>query len=153
MPLNLKHVWTLQQFGEVLPYDHDYRCVIVDRDSKFSKDLRKCVQAMGVRILRTPRMAPQANACCERLIGTTRRECLDFLIPLSEEHLRRILQSWVTFYNRVRPHSSLGPSVPDPSDLPVDPGRDRHGIPTDRRVVSTSVLGGLHHDYRLDLAA
>ena len=48
----------------------------------------------GVRLLRTPRRAPQANAYCERLIGITRRECLDFLIPLSEEHLRRLLTEW-----------------------------------------------------------
>lgn len=146
--------WTLLQFREAIPCEHDYRFLIVDRDSKFSADLHRSVRAMGVRPLRTPRRAPQANSYCERLLGTTRRECLDFLIPLSENHLRRILQSWVTFYNRARPHSSLGPSVPEPaSDLPVDPGRDRHGIPTGRRVVSMPVLGGLHHDYRLDLAA
>lgn len=146
--------WTLQQFREAIPDEHDYRFLIIDRDSKFSKDLRKPVQAMGVRVLRTPRRAPQANAHCERLLGTTRRECLDFLIPLSERHLRRILQSWVAFYNGARPHSSLGPSVPDPAaDLPVDPDVDRHGIPTDRRVVSTPVLGGLHHDYRFGRAA
>ncbi len=145
--------WTLQQFREAIPYDHDYRFLIVDRDSKFSEELRKSVRAMGVKVLRTPRRAPQANAYCERLIGTTRRECLDFLIPLSEPHLRRVLRSWVTYYNRARPHSSLGPNVPDPtSDLPVDPP-DRHHIPLGRRVVSTPVLGGLHHDYRFDTAA
>lgn len=146
--------WTLQQFREAIPCEHDYRVLIVDRDSKFSEDLRKSVHAMGVRVLRTPRRAPQANAHCERLLGTTRRECLDFLIPLSERHLRRILQSWMTFYNRARPHSSLGPSVPDPAgDVPVDPYVERHGIPTGRCVVSTPVLGGLHHDYRFARAA
>jgi transposase InsO family protein len=146
--------WTLQQFREAIPCEHDYRFLIVDRDSKFSKDLRKSVQALGVRVLRTPRRTPQANGYCERLIGTTRRECLDFLIPLSGKHLRRILRAWVSFYNRARPHASLGPSVPETKgDLPVDPGRDRHGIPTGRCVVSTPVLGALHQDYRLDLAA
>ncbi len=146
--------WTLQQFREAIPCEHGYRFLIVDRDSKFSEDLRKSVRAMGVRVLRTPPKAPQANSYCERLLGTTRRECMDFLIPLSEDHLRRILQSWVTYYNRARPHSSLGPNVPDcGSDLPVAPGPDRHQIPTGQRVVSTPVLGGLHHDYRFDAAA
>jgi len=126
----------------------------MDRDGKFSADLRRSVRARGVRVLRTPRRAPQANAYCERLLGTTRRECLDFLIPLSERHLRHVLRSWVTYYNQMGPHSSLGPNVPDPaSALPVDPGPDRHKIPTGRRVVSTPVLGGLHHDYRFDTAA
>jgi transposase InsO family protein len=60
-----------------------------------------------VRVLKTPFRAPQANAFCERLIGTIRRECLDFLIPLGEKPLRRILKEWVAHYNRGRPHSSV----------------------------------------------
>ncbi len=101
--------WTLQQFRETIPCEHDYRFVIVDRDTKFSEDLRKSVRAMRVRVLRTPAFAPQVNGYCERLIGTTRRECLDFLIPLSENHLRRVLAEWRDYYNQARPHSSLGP--------------------------------------------
>jgi transposase InsO family protein len=46
-------------------------------------------------------MAPQANAYCERVIGTARRECLDWVIPLDECHLRRLLTEWVAHYNRV----------------------------------------------------
>jgi transposase InsO family protein len=51
---------------------------------------------MGVRVVRTPVRAPQANAICERFGGTLRRECLDFLIPLNERHLKLTLKSWVT---------------------------------------------------------
>ncbi len=69
---------------------------------------------MGLRILKTPFRAPQANALCERLVGTIRRERLDFLIPLNERHLRRILKEWVAHYNRRRPHSSRGPGIPEP---------------------------------------
>ena len=65
--------WTLQQFREAIPCEHDYRFVIVDRDTKFSEDLRQSVRAMGVRVLRTPPFAPQANGYCERLSGSTRR--------------------------------------------------------------------------------
>ena len=57
--------------------------------------------------------APKANAYCERLVGTVRRECLDFMIPLSERHLRMTLGPWVTHYNKGRPHSSLGPEAPE----------------------------------------
>ncbi|MGD0291966.1 MAG: integrase core domain-containing protein [Candidatus Binataceae bacterium] len=58
--------------------------------------------------------SPQANSLCERLIGTLRRECLDWIIPLTEAHLQETLRSWLAHYNCGRPHSSLGPGLPDP---------------------------------------
>ncbi len=79
----------MQQFRETLPADHPYRFVLHDRDSIFSQELDKSVTRLGERVLRTPVRAPRANAYCERLGGSLRRECLDFLTPLSEGHLRR----------------------------------------------------------------
>jgi putative transposase len=106
--------WTTQQFREFLAFDHPYRFVIHDRDAIFSSGLDAALKGFGVRVLRTPVRAPKANAYCERLVGTIRRECLDFLIPLSEVHLKRILREYVRHYNRGRPHSSLGPGIPEP---------------------------------------
>ena len=97
----------MPQFREAIPCEHDYRFVIVDRDTKFPEDLRKSVRAMGVRVLRTPPFAPQANSYCERLIGSTHREYLDFLIPLSENYLRRVLADWRDYYNQARTHSAF----------------------------------------------
>ena len=52
---------------------------------------------MGLTVLKTPVRCPQANAFCERLIGTMRRECLDWLIVLNERHLRPSCRSgWHT---------------------------------------------------------
>src|SRR5438874_10326112 len=85
----------------------------------------------------------RARKFCERLIGTIRRECLDWLIPVGEVHLRRILREWVTHYNRGRPHSSLGPGIPEPLQAKVPAGVHRHELPKDYRVVSKSLLGGL----------
>ncbi len=99
--------WTLQQFRETLPGDHPYRFALHDRDSIFSRELDKAVTQLGVRVLRTPVQAPMANAFCERLGGSLRRECLDFLIPLNERHLRMIVKEWGIHYNRGRPHSSF----------------------------------------------
>ena len=79
--------WTLQQFREVLTMPHAYRFVLHDRDSIYASGLDATVTAMGVRILRTPVRAPQANAHCEHLLGSLRRECLDSLIPLTKTHL------------------------------------------------------------------
>jgi transposase InsO family protein len=51
--------------------------------------------------------SPKANSLCERLIGSLRRECLDWAIPLSEGHLRSLLKMWSTYYNPVsRPRSN-----------------------------------------------
>jgi transposase InsO family protein len=142
--------WTLQQLREAIPSDHDYRFLIHDRDSIFSRVLDQSLRNLGLRVLKTPPRVPQANAICERLLGTLRRECLDFMIPLTENHLRRLLHEWVRHYNEGRPHMSLGVSIPQPpSSLPVPLQAHRHRIPTHLRVVTRPVLGGLHHEYRL----
>jgi len=88
-------------------------------------------------------------ATLQRVIGTARRECLDWLIPLSEAHLRAILRCWVTHYNGGRPHSALGPGVPDPpKNQEVIPKLEtRHRLAADMLVLVKSVLGGLHHEY------
>lgn len=141
--------WTLQQFRETLSGEQSYRFLIHDRDAIFSADLdHELVQGFGLKVLKTPRRSPQANAYCERLIGTIRRECLDFLIPLNERHLRRSLREWVDHYNGGRPHSSLGPDIPDRHrSLERPPAVGRESLLSTRRVVSRSILGGLHHEY------
>ena len=145
--------WTTQQFREFLVFDHPYRFVTHDRDAIFSSGLDAALKGFGVRVLRTPFRAPQANAHCERLVGTIRRECLDFLILLSEAHLKRILHEFVRHYNRGRPHSSLGPGIPEPSQAKVSAAAHRHKLPTGFRVKSTPVIGGLHHEYNLERRA
>jgi hypothetical protein len=95
-----------------------------------------------------------ANSICERVIGTLRRECLDFVIPLSERHLDGILTEWVHHYNASRPHQSLGPGIPQPrAALPVSLQMSRHRLPTGQRVVTRSIMSGLHHDYGLEKRA
>jgi len=108
----------LQQFREAIPSEHAYRFLIRDRDSIFSEDVDRVLKEFGLKILRTPIQAPKANAYCERLLGTMRPECLDWLIPLNEKHLRGILREWVTHYNRGRPHASLGSGIPEPTKNP-----------------------------------
>ena len=104
--------WTLQQFREAVPGDHSYRFLIHDRDSIFSTEVDGQLKGFGVKVLRTPVRAPKANAYCERLMGTIRGECLDYVIPLNEKHLRRIfagvgcpLQSGTTTFKLGARHS------------------------------------------------
>lgn len=146
--------WTLQQLREAIPGDHGYRFLIRDRDTEFSSRLEESVRALHMRTLKTPVRTPQANAICERTIGTIRRECLDYLIPLGERHLYRLLAEWVRHFNTARPHSALDPGIPKPpKNLPAKLQSDRHDLPAGSRVAARPVLGGLHHEYFLQLAA
>jgi len=82
--------WTIQQFRDGLPLDVAYRVLVHDHDGIFAPAVDEAVRSMSLRVLKTPVRAPQANAHCERFIGTARRECLDWMIPLNERHLRRV---------------------------------------------------------------
>jgi transposase InsO family protein len=143
--------WTLQQLRDVVGSDHAGRYLIHDRDSIFARSLDESIRNLGLTVLKSPPHSPKANAICERVIGTIRRECLDWLIPLSESHLRSILMAWVGHYNHGRPHMALGPGVPDPPPDVVSSAtrRTRHRIGERLAVRARSVLGGLHHEYQL----
>jgi len=77
----------------IAPGDHRHRYVLHDRDSIYSERVDRTLTAMALTVWKTPVRAPQANAFCERLIGTIRHECLDFMIPLNERRLRWVLTS------------------------------------------------------------
>jgi transposase InsO family protein len=144
--------WTLQQLREAIGFEEGYRYLIHDGDSIFAKSLDESIKQLGLAVLKSPPRSPMANSICERLIGTIRRECLDWLIPLSESHLRSILKSWVGHYNRGRPHMSLGPGVPDPPTAAsvARPTREsRHRLGEHLTVRAKPLLGGLHHEYSL----
>jgi hypothetical protein len=74
--------------------------------------------------------------------------------PAKRGHLRAVVREWAAHYNRARPHMALGSSVPEANELyPAPRIEHRHRLPDGARVVSTSVLGGLHHEYRLEQLA
>jgi hypothetical protein len=88
------------------------------------------------------------------VIGTIRRECLDWMIPISEKHLRAILSEWVAHYNGSRVHMELGPGVPDPPKemAEIANSETRHRLAAGALVLTKSILGGLHHEYSLGTA-
>jgi hypothetical protein len=141
----------LNATDSIIAEDNGYRYLLHDRDSIFARHLDKSIRALGLSVLKSPPRCPKANAICERVIGTIRRECLDWLIPMSERHLRSMLKSWVEHYNRGRPHSSLGPGVPDPPPeiAVIRNTESRHRLAAGSLVLARSVLAGLHHEYLL----
>lgn len=146
--------WTRQQFREFLDGESGHQYLVHDRDCVFSAEVDIAVNGFGLKVLKTPVRSPMANAHCERVIGTIRRECLDYLIPLNAQHLRRTVREFATHYNRGRPHSALGPGFPEPTKAagpgPTPASDRRHRLPAGYRVARSTVLGGLHHEYRLE---
>jgi hypothetical protein len=137
----------MQQLREAVGLESQYEYLLHDRDSIFAEHLDESIVRLGIGVLKSPPRCPMANAICERVIGTIRRECLDWLVPLSESHLRSILSSWIPHYNTGRPHMGLGPGVPDP--LPATLARlqplSRHRRGESYAVDAHPILGGLHH--------
>jgi putative transposase len=131
--------WIWRQVVEATPWAAQPRYLIRDHDRSYGKDFIQHAARIGITTIVTPIRAPNANAVAERVIGTLRRECLDHMIVLNERHLLRLLREYVEHYNRKRPHRSLALDSPD--------GRAPQPIPQSGRVVSRSVLGGLHHEY------
>ena len=93
---------------------------------------------MGIAEVITAPRSPWQNAYVERVIGSIRRECLDHIVIFNERHLRRVLSSYVDYYQRTRTHLSLGKDCPN-SRL-IQPRRVG-------RVVAIPLVGGLHHRY------
>jgi transposase InsO family protein len=143
--------WAMQQLREAIPADHPYRLLIHDRDSIFSNKVDQGVRNMGLRVIKTPVRTPVANAICERVIGTLRRDCLDFVIPLNQSHFYGILKEWVAHGNKGRPHMSLGLGMPlPPMSRPAPLQGHRHQLPKTHRVGVRPILGGMHHEYELE---
>ncbi len=146
--------WTLQQLREAIPSDHAYRWLIHDRSGIFSANLDCDMTNLGIAVLKTPVRAPKANAYCERLIGSLKRECLDWFIPLNERHVRALAREWAVHYNHGRPHRSLGPGIPDPlPGLPLAHQDHRYDVAGEFSIKKKSILGGLHQEYRLERIA
>jgi hypothetical protein len=86
--------------------------LIRDRAGQFTSSFDTVFTTEGIRILASPPQAPRANAICERIIGTLRRELLDRLLIVNEHHLRHVLTEYLRHYNTARPHRSLGHLTP-----------------------------------------
>jgi putative transposase len=123
--------------------------VIRDRDSRFTTAFDAIFEAEGIQILRSPVRAPRANAICERLIGTLRRELLDKILILHDDHARRVLTEWLHHYVHGRPHRGLNQLTPEQTE---------HAPPApinlaEHRIRRRAILGGLTHEYWTATAA
>jgi putative transposase len=95
------------------------RFLIHDHDSKFGGGSDVVLQSESIEVIKTPIGAPKANSHMERQIGSTRRECLDWLLIVNRKQLERVLGEWIEHYNRARPHRGLELRTPIARSDPV----------------------------------
>jgi putative transposase len=121
-----------------------FRFLVRDRDTKFTADFDAVFASAGIDVLQIPPRAPRANAYAERWVRTVRAECLDWILIFNQNHLRKVLDSYLAHYNGGRPHRGLDLNLPAPP-----PATDQNGdTDGDRAIERTDILGGLIHEYR-----
>ena len=130
--------WLSRQVTEAFPWDTAPRYLLRDRDASYGSYFSSRVKAMGITEVITAPRSPWQNAFVERVIGSIRRECLDHILIFNERHLRRVLSSYVDYYQRTRTHLSLDKDCPDPRPIQLR---------SVGKVVAIPKVGGLHHRY------
>ncbi len=140
--------WMLQQARNLLmdldDGNRQRRYLIHDRDAKFPRAFDTLLANDGVKVIRTPVRAPNANAHMERWVGSVRRECLDRLLIFGRRQLQHVLRVYVRHYNRQRPHRALDLRPPDSrTRSTVRENTPLQALHIDRR----DLLGGLIHEY------
>jgi putative transposase len=130
--------WTAAQIVQAFPWDKAPRFLLRDRDSIYGAALRAQAKSMEISEVLTAFRSPWQNPYVERLIGSIRRECLDHIVILNEDSLRRHIISYLDYYNESRCHLSLEKDSPDPR--PVQP-------PEMGEIIALPKVGGFHHRY------
>jgi transposase InsO family protein len=128
--------WIANQLTEACGWEQAPRYLIRDRDRAYGEVFLRRLRSMGIRDRPTSPRSPWENGYAERLIGSIRRECLDYVVVFGERHLRHVLKSYMNYYNETRTHLSLD------KDAPLSRTVERAG-----RILCRPILGGLHHQY------
>ena len=130
--------WTALHIVEAFPWDTAPRYLLRDRDAIYGAAFQNRVGHLSIEEVKIAPQSPWQHPYCERVIGSIRRECLDEVIIRNEQHLRRMLQSYVDYYHTWRPHRSLAMDAPEPQAVQR---------PEVGPVKKLPEVGGLHHHY------
>ncbi len=138
---NPTDAWVAQPLRQATPFGQAPRFLIRDHDSKLGAAFASMAKASGIEVWRIPFRAPQANAICERFLGSVRRECLDHLLIVTDGQLCRMIKEYVAFFNLARPPQGIAQQIPERMGTAREEKREG-------KILSFPVLNGLQHDYR-----
>ena len=134
--------WVVQQMRETFPYDSVPGYLLFDRGSNFNAEVVSAIQNFGIQPKRTSFRSPWQNGVAERWVGSCRRDLLDHVIVLNEQHLKRLMREYIRYYHDDRTHLALEKETPADREPAKSPNADC-------TVISMPRLGGLHHRYNL----
>ena len=136
--------WLIQQIRNATPFGKQPKYLIHDNSGEFRSLLfRQYLAKINIVSKNITPHSPWQNGICERLIGTLRRELLNYAVPLNQRHLERLLEEYVDFYNTIRPHKTLGGKPPVVCDIKLPLTKA-----ADVRLKATPILGGLYHSHQ-----
>jgi len=130
--------WTGQQIIEAFPWETASKYLLRNRDAVYGSKFQKRVQSMGVEEMLTAPRSPWQNAVAERVTGSIRRDCPDYVVVLNDRHLKRTLTSNFNYDHCWRTHLSPGMDCPESRSVQS---------PAPGKVVQFPEVGGLHHHY------
>jgi len=128
--------WCSQQLKNALYNCEQPKYLIRDRDCRFGNLFKQTVASFGIRDVVTAYRSPWQNGYVERVIGSIRREFLDHVIVMNENHLRKLLKEYFHYYNYQRTHLGFNKDSPE--------SRSVHII---GKIEKTAVANGLHNYY------
>jgi transposase InsO family protein len=131
-------VWAAQQIIEAFPEDTAQHYMVRDRDGIYGEYFKARVEGIGIEQIRISPRSPWQNCYVERVIGSIRRECLNHVIVINDNHLRRLLKEYFRYYHESRTHLSLDKDAPHSRAVQSNKSED---------IIQISQVGGLHHRY------
>ena len=131
--------WTSQQIIEACPWNKVPKYLLRDRDGIYGKVFQGRIKNMGIEQVKTAPRSPWQNPYCERVIGSIRRDCLNHIILLNEEHLKGILSDYFEYYHHDRTHLGLSKDTPYKRQIQSEPENGK--------LIALPRVGGLHHRY------
>ena len=130
--------WTARQLVQAFPFDTAPKYLIRDRDGIYGEEVQRAIGFLGMKEKVISARSPWQNGYCERIVGTTKRDCINHLIIFNERHARNVLKKFYQYYHDDRTHLGLEKSTPEGREVePVGIGS----------VKCRAVLGGLHNRY------